>query len=386
MAHEHHGAEKPELVTDAPALGNLVRRLRQTGQVAFDTESASFHRYVDRVYLIQISTARETTLIDPLAVPQIDPLGALLADPAIEVVFHDADYDLRVLDRDFGIRARRIFDTRVAAQLAGEEAVGLGSLLTKYFGVVLDKRFQRADWSLRPLPDDMIAYAADDTRHLLDLRQLLADSLASMSRLHWAEEEFRRLEEVRWTGARDGDDDGFLRIKGAKSLPPRQLAILQRLHAWRDGTARALDRAPFRILANPTMLALARRAPQDESGLRSVKGISSGVFARYGSAILEAIVTGLATPQQDLPRIKRGRRPELDPGYEARLERLKQIRGERATHCGLEPGLLCPNGTLQAIARVAPGAAGELEKIPELRAWQREVLGDSEILRAARSP
>ena len=385
MANGHHDSVDPELVGDVAALDDLVRRLRRTDQVAFDTESASFHRYADRVYLIQISTKRETALIDPIELPDVGPVGAILADPTIEVVFHDADYDLRVLDRDFGMRAQRIFDTRVAAQLAGEEGVGLGSLLARHFGVSLDKRFQRADWSLRPLPDDMIAYAANDTRYLLDLRHLLADRLRSMSRLHWAEEEFRRLEEIRWTGARGGDDNGFLRVKGAKSLPPRQLAILKQLQTWRDGTARALDRAPFRILANSTMLALARRAPQDEPSLRSVKGVSSGILGRHGQAILEAIGAGLATPTQDLPKLKRGRRPEPNAGYEARLDRLKQLRSERAGRCGLEPGLLCPNGTLQTIARAAPITAAELGEISELRAWQREVLGDSAILRATGS-
>jgi ribonuclease D len=124
----------PVLITETTALQALVERLGQAPRIAFDTEAASFHRYVDRVYLVQISTDVETALVDPLAVDDLTGFGPVLADPTIEIVFHDADYDMRVLDRDYGFRVTRIFDTRLAAELAGEPGVGLGSLLQKYFG------------------------------------------------------------------------------------------------------------------------------------------------------------------------------------------------------------------------------------------------------------
>ena len=121
-------------MTDPGALRDLAARLARAPRIALDTEAASFHRYTDRVYLVQVSSDHETALIDPLALPDLSPLGDLLASESVEVVFHDADYDLRVLDRDYGFRARRVFDTRVAAQLLGEPAVGLAALLEKHFG------------------------------------------------------------------------------------------------------------------------------------------------------------------------------------------------------------------------------------------------------------
>ena len=143
------GTEQPapyRYVDSARQLSLLVKRVAGESLVAVDTEAASFHRFVDRIYLIQLSTRRETAIIDPLTVGDVAELGAVLADPAVEVVFHDADYDLRILDRDYRVRARRLFDTRIAAQLLGEPAIGLAALLEKYVGVRLDKKFQRADW------------------------------------------------------------------------------------------------------------------------------------------------------------------------------------------------------------------------------------------------
>src|SRR2546430_8180785 len=208
----------PELITSQDDLLHLAQRLGREPRLAFDTEAASFHRYADRVYLIQVSSERETAVIDPLAVTDLTAIGGLLADPNIEVLFHDADYDLRSLYRDYGFRAHRLFDTRIAAQLLGEPGVGLGALLKKYFGVILNKNLQRADWSQRPLTSEMIENAAADTSHLPRLRDALERQLAEKGRLDWALEEFRRLETVQWAAA-DVPDDAYLRLKGAK-LPP----------------------------------------------------------------------------------------------------------------------------------------------------------------------
>ena len=373
------------LIQDPGDLEALASELAVAPRLAFDTEAASFHRYVDRVYLIQVSTDRETALVDPIAVADIAPLGALLAVPDVEIVFHDADYDLRVLDRDYGFRARNVFDTRIAAQLAGEPSVGLGALLEKYFGVTLDKRLQRADWSARPLTEAMLAYAADDTRHLLRLRDVLAERLRSLGRLGWLEEECTRLEEVRWSAGRRDDEQGFLRIRGAKALRRRALGILERVYAWRDQTASRADRAPFRILGNDALLAIARTEPRTLEDLSQISGVGSATVQRYGEAILEAVREGRALPEERLPNVTRSRRPPPDPAYDARLERLKAVRNRMAATVGLEPGLVCPNGTLQAVARAAPTAPDQLTAIPELRSWQREVLGDRRILAAVGS-
>ena len=172
--------------------------IADTPILALDTEGASFHRFVDRIYLLQLSTREHTAIIDPLPVGKPAGLGALLEDPGVEIVFHDADYDLRLLHQDYGWYARNIFDTRVAAQLLGLRAFGLAALLERYFGVKLDKKHQRADWSMRPLAPDMLDYAAQDTIHLLALRDRMKDELVRAGRWEWAREEFSLLEGTRW--------------------------------------------------------------------------------------------------------------------------------------------------------------------------------------------
>lgn len=376
---------RDELVTDQAQLESLTAQLAGASRLAMDTEAASFHRYVDRVYLIQISTDVETVLIDPLAVDDLTPLGERLGDPSIEVVFHDADYDLRILDRDYGFTARRLFDTRIAAQLAGEPSVGLGALLQKYFGVKLNKRLQRADWSRRPLPTEMLVYAAEDTRYLPALRDQFEERLRQLGRLAWAQEEFRRLEEVRWTGPSPNDRDAYLRIRGAKALrDPRTRAVLREVYLWRDDTARSLDRAPFRVLGNDALLAIARAAPRDIEGLAATPNMPRSLTRRYGPAILEAVEAGLRLPEGELPTIQPSGRPPADPAYEQRLERLKRLRNTRAGKIGMDPGLVCPNGTLQVLARTPPETVEEIEQVPELRTWQLELLGDQELMKAVR--
>src|SRR3954465_5538230 len=162
-------------------------------EIAVDTEGASFHRFIDRIYLLQLSTRERSAIIDPLGMPVPPGLGALLEDPKVEVVFHDADYDLRLLHQDYGWHVTSIFDTRIAAQLIGLKAFGLAALLEKYFGLKLEKKHQRADWSMRPLTEGMLDYAAQDTRYLLDLRDRLKDELERLGRWSWAKEEFERL-------------------------------------------------------------------------------------------------------------------------------------------------------------------------------------------------
>lgn len=362
-----------ELVQSQPALEALFERVRGEPLLAVDTEAASFHRYLDRVYLLQISSRDETAVVDPLAVDSLAPLAEVLADPATEIVFHDADYDLRLLDREYGVHARHVFDTRIAAQLLNEPGVGLAALLEKYFGVKLDKRFQRADWSARPLSREMLDYAAADTRYLPQLRDILRAALEQRGRLWWAEEEFAFLDDLRWTPP-DGEP-GFLRLKGAKALKGRELAVLRELYQWRDAVAQRSDRATFRILNNEPMLTMAKTPPTDMAALKAVPGIGADQAERRGREILAAVQRGLELPEAELPRIERPARRAYDAAFDARLERLKAARNRLVLRLDLAPGVLCPNGTLEAIARANPADMAALARVPELHRWQLRELG-----------
>jgi ribonuclease D len=356
-----------------------VTAFRREPLVAADTEAASFHRYRDRIFLIQLSSPSATVLVDPLALPDLSPIGELLGDSAVEKIFHDADYDLRILDRDYAFRTRRVFDTRIAAQLAGEPAVGLAALLEKYVGVKLAKQHQKADWSRRPLPAAMLAYAAADTEHLPALRAALRERLTALGRLAWVEEECARLEDLRWTGASDGAE-GFRRVKGARALPGRQLAALRELFRWRESVAAAEDKATFRIVGNDGLLAVARALPRAPADLAGIPELSPALGRRHGPALLAAVARALSLGEAELPRIERTvREPHWDPALDGRLERLKAARNRAAAELGLDPGVLCSRATLEAVARTTPppnDRAG-LARIGELRRWQIEALGDA---------
>ena len=198
---------------------------------ALDTEADSFHHYHEKVCLVQLTADRGDVLVDPLAGIDLEPLRAPLEDAGTRKILHGADYDVRILHRDFRFSPRGIFDTMIAARLTGATAFGLAALLEAHLDVRLDKAHQRADWSIRPLPVAMADYAAADTRYLHALAAILEARLAELGRLDWAREEFERIEVVRWKNGEEPSPDAWRKTKGATSLDRRALAVLQEL--WR---------------------------------------------------------------------------------------------------------------------------------------------------------
>ena len=362
------------LLTDPDELAELIGRLRSEPVVALDTEASGFHRYRERLCLIQLSTRERTFLVDPLAINDLAPLGKALADPAVEWVIHDADYDLRMLKKLGNFRAVNVFDTFVAAELLNEPELGLAANLKKHFGVQLNKKFQKADWSIRPLPADMLAYAAMDTAHLIQLRDILREQLIKRGRWAWAQEEFQFLVNIPFE-AQDDPGPGFLRIKGARALKPKQLAVLRELHAWREARSAQLDRAPFMVLGNDVMIELSKQPPADMQELAHRKGVGTSTLQRYGTAIMQAIDRGVGLPKEQWPRLERPKRWDRDDDYELRYERLRGVRERLMKEHDLQPGVLCANQLLSDIARVRPKDLGELAGINGMRRWQVETFG-----------
>ena len=354
-----------DTVTDVET---FTSEIAATREIALDTEGASFHRFVDRVYLLQLSTRDRHAVIDPLPIGVPPGLGALLEDPAVEVVFHDADYDLRLLQQDYGWHVRTIFDTRIAAQLLGYTAFGLAALLERFFDVKLDKKHQRADWSMRPLTRDMLDYAAQDTRYLLQLRDHMAAELERMGRAAWAREEFALLEGTRWGDEEPGTS--YLRMKGARDLSRRELAVLRELVPWRDTVAGALDRATFRVLGNEQLLEIARAQPRTKEALGKIKGMPRAILEQRGADLLDAVTRALAVSDAELPKYPRAARWDRDPEFDARVSALKTARDAAAKRLTLDPGVLCSRDRLEAVARRNPATVDELAEVPELRRWQ----------------
>jgi ribonuclease D len=365
-----------QYIQDTAELQAVAEKLDGVALLAADTEAAGYHRYRDTVCLLQLSTRLDTYVVDTLAVRDLSPLGRVFAQDETEIVFHDADYDLRLLSRDFGFNVTCLFDTKIAAQFIGEQSFGLGSLVEKYLGITLEKKHQRADWAQRPLPADMLHYAAEDTRHLPELRDALREELVKRGRLSWAQEEFRLAQELRWTPGEEGD--AFLRTKGARDLKPRELAVLRELHAWRERAGESRDVAVFRVLSNEALLELSRRMPARVEDLTNIPGLGGGLIERRGTEILEAVARASRLAETEWPRYPRlPRRPPPDAEFESRVEKLKSTRDRVAEALQLDRGFLMPRQQLEDIAREKPRSKEQLLQVRDIREWQAEVLGDA---------
>jgi len=343
------------------------------GPLAVDTEGDSFHHYPEKVCLIQLSFGDRDVLVDPLADLDPAPLSAVFANREIRKILHGADYDLRVLDRDFGLRIHGLFDTMIAARLVGETAFGLAALLERHLGVRVDKRFQRADWSLRPMPAEMQNYAVSDTRHLEELAGLLEKQLETLGRLAWAAEEFVRMEGVRWSQAGD-DPDAFFKMKRARGASPRQWAIVRELVRFRERLARSRDRPPFRIFSDEALVAVVQRAPRRQDQLHDVPRLPRSFFSgRSADELLEAVERGLAVPEGELPQPKRVPRQRFSSEFEARVKKLAGKRNEVAAKVRLEPSLIAPKSVLVELQRRLDEGLS-IDWLPDLRRWQADLL------------
>ncbi len=370
-----------EYIDTAEGLRAMLERIEGEILLGVDTEAAGYHRYLDRLSLVQVSTRDEHFLIDPFEVTDLSGLGRVMSDPDVEKIFHDADFDLRILDRDASMRVRGLFDTQIAAAFTGERQLGLGAIVESFLGVKLPKAYQRADWAERPLTEGMKEYAATDTAYLPQLRDALRTRLQELGRLEWAEEEFLRREDTRFVES--DEKEAFLKTKGARDLSPRGLAILRELHAWREEVARERDQATFRILSNQTLIALSQRPPENARQLPQVEGLSQGLADRRGRDIFAAIQRGLEVPDDALPRFPPARRWDRDPEVEVRAERLRDARGRVAGELDLDPGFLISRALLDEISRRNPKSIDELLAIPDVRRWQVQALGET-LLKALR--
>jgi len=370
---QHHEI-RPRMVDTPSGLRQLVQALAGETVLAFDLEADSLHHYREKVCLLQIATTKAVYLVDPLAVTDLSPLADILENPAVRKVFHGADYDIRSLHRDFFLSVRNLFDTMIACQLLGEKEVGLAAVLRKRFGVELDKRYQKADWSKRPLDQGMIAYAAADTSYLVALYRQLEQELVERGRLSWVEEECSLLSEVR---AVDREGEPFyLRFKGARRMDRRTLAVLEELLGFRDRRARSVDRPPFKVLSNDTIRILAELKPATMQELTGVPGLPARSVERYGRDILKAVERGCAVPEDLLPSFSRPVRLERDAEREQRLKRLKRWREGKAQALGIDAGILVNNALLETLAKEVPHALKDLDAIPVLRRWQKGELGE----------
>lgn len=373
------GLRPPILIDTQPRLDDLARTLARLPRLAVDTESNSLHAYPERVCLVQVSTDEDDYLIDPLALDSLQSLAPLLDDPRFEKVFHAAEYDLACLHRDFGFCFRNLFDTRLACRTLAYPHTGLGDVLARHFDVQLNKRYQRADWGRRPLPDDLLDYARLDSHYLLPLRRLLAEELAHTGRMAEVQEECEWI--ALQATAEAPRDDGFWRIGQARQLPPERAAALKELYEWRETEARRLDRPPFKILSDETLLALARSLPPDPAALDRLPELTGRQRQRYGPALLEAVARGRTAPRPNRP----AGRP-TDENALARYQILRQWRKGLAEERRVESDVILPREILWEIARQAPPDAAALARLLIPLPWRAGQYGQAILDVLSRAP
>ena len=368
----------PPILTRTDEIERYAATLSQNKVIAVDLEADSMHHYQEKVCLLQVTAGEETVLIDPLDGADLSALRPVMADTGIRKIFHAADYDIRCLARDFDIEITGLFDTMISCQFIGEEKFGLADVLGKYYGLILDKKYQRADWTKRPMSKEMILYAAGDTEYLQRLVVILEEKLLALGRLDWVLEEFSLLERARFATF---EGPICLRFKGAGKLSRRQLGLLEELLLWRDQEARRRDLPHFKVLGNKTLLLLATQPISEIQGLVGVEGLSPRLVDRYGNSLLQAIEQGNALDEAALPLFPRGERREKDPAAEKRFMQLKEWRQKTAKKLEIDPGVLINNVALEQVARANPQDELTLKALGVLKAWQMKELGN-EMLQA----
>lgn len=367
-----------EYIDTPGAWRQCLTRLRKESRLAVDVEANSLYAYRERVCLFQVSIPDHDYIIDPLAELDLAPLGKLIANPAVQKVFHCCEYDLMLLNAEYGWRIRNLFDTMWAGRLLGHTHMGLAAFLKAHFDVDLSKRHQKANWGRRPLPEKLLAYAQKDTHYLLDL----CDELEAQLEIAGLREEAQDIfdcECVARTPDRAFRPDGFWSIRGVRGLNSRERAIFKELYVARDREARRRDWPPFKVMSNEAMLTLAREAPTHFNDVKQVRGISKRLSSQFGTRLLKAIARGKkARPPKEPPKPPRQRR-DVSARYKALFAWRKAVAEER----GVESDVIMSRETLWEIARLNPKTPADLKALNSLGPYRRKRYADA-VLEALR--
>jgi ribonuclease D len=368
-----------QLIDSQRGLAAFIEKARKAQMIAVDIEGDSMFHFQEKVCLIQMAANGHTAVVDPLAIQDLSGLKPLFESESICKVIHGADYDVRSLYRDFGITVENLFDTQLASMYVGWQETSLEAVVARRFGVELDKRCQKKDWSRRPLAGDMAVYAASDVIYLIPLARTLMQELDQQGRLQWVLEECRLLSKVR--PAENNADPLFLKFKGAGRLESRQLAALEGLLQMRNAIARQKDRPLFKVIGNATIKKIAMAMPTTLSQLKESGELSARQFEMYGKAVMEALRNVYNIPEDELPCYPRQRSARLSSRVPARVKVLRARRDQIAANLQLNPALVLNRSLIKAIAVDNPKDIADLEKVEGMHQWQVDAFGE-EILKA----
>lgn len=362
------------LIDTSEALASAMKTLRGVKDLAVDTESNSFHRYHERLCLLQLTAEvdGETLdfLIDPLAASiDMAPLVKIFADASVRKVFHDVGYDLVLIRRDLHVTPAPIFDTMLALRFLGHKRFGLASVLEERFHVKANKALQRADWSARPLSKAQLTYAAMDTHYLLPLTVQLEAELKEKGRWAWFQEECERLLK-RPEAKGKSEEERFWSIKGLKKLKPEMMPTAYALFQLREARAKVQDRAVFRVMHNDTLLDIAEKQPKTQKELSQIPGVGPALVQAIGDKILQSVRDPGEFPLEK-HKLKRARgTPSEERARDKRFEGLREKRRVAAEKLGVEPEVVLSNATLWELAEENDP---EVAAHPDFKGWRADL-------------
>jgi ribonuclease D len=366
-----------QIIDTASRLEEITLHLEKEKTIAVDIEADSMYHFKEKICLIQMASKKLCVVIDPLKVKDLSPLKPFFSRHDIQKIFHGADYDVRSLYRDFNIEINNLFDTELACRFLGMEETGLGAVLQKHFNLHLDKKYQKKDWSRRPLPTNMVEYAARDVIYLVMLAEILGKELKKRGRLFWVHEECEHLCRVR--PAPPDRSPLFRKVKGAGKLEPRGLAILEGLLQFRKGIAIEKDKPLFKVIRNESLIKIAKARPITKEGLIALNTLSKTQIDMYGNALVSIVKKALERPQHDLPVYPRKKVAVLKPAIHKKLKTLRSWRDAWATELEIDPAVLFNKALLAAIAIRNPVHINDLEALKEMKNWQKKEFGQEII-------
>ncbi len=369
------------IIENSSQLAHLVSKIENETAIGVDLEADSMYHFKEKVCLIQMATANINVVIDPLVIKDLSALKPIFKRKDIQKIFHGADYDVRSLFRDFKIKINNLFDTELASRFLGSPETGLEAVLKKKFAVSLDKKYQRKDWSKRPLPRAMVAYAAEDARYLLPLAQDLATELTAKGRLSWVHEECQILSNVRPNT--NDVQPLYANFKGAGKLDPRSLAFLEALLQCRQEIARKKDRPLFRIIGSRSLLDLANTRPINLKQLEKTGALSPKQIGMYGRQVLVAMNSALKIAPKDLPVYPRRKALRVPAAAAERVKYLRKWRDRQAKKLSIDPSLILTKLLISTLAVQRPLKLTDLSRIKEIKKWQIREFGE-EILEVLR--
>jgi ribonuclease D len=360
------------LVDSAAEFRELIDHLRSCGRFAYDSEFIGELTYVPKLCLIQVASAGRVVLIDPLAGLELNAFWELIADPGIEKIVHAGQQDLEPVVRHLNRPPANVFDTQICAGFIGlPYPLSLLKLVNELAGVKLGKGLTFSHWDQRPLSPMQLRYAADDVRYLVLVRDEIGKRLATAGHTDWATEECANQCDPRLFAFDPRQQ--YLRVRGAGSLPPRNLAVLRELTIWRDAAARLNDVPPRAFLKDEIMIELSRNPVKSIDKLDRVRGLPRPVESQHGARIVELTASAMGLPQSELPPV---RDIEPSPGEKFRTDSLWAVAQALCAGQLLDVAAVTNRQEINEFYRhfTTPSDGAEPHRL--VTGWRRQALGE----------